>query len=112
MREASCRKHLSTVSRMRQSASGTPDGTTTALELPAGLITSPATGTRMRAPRTPRTVGAVTEVWVARLERGTGRKPANVYAIENLLATDPVSRTPLVVPLGRHHGTDPEGTTR
>ena len=33
-----------------------------------------------------------------------------VFGLGNRVITDPVSRTPLVVPLGRHHGTDPEGT--
>ena len=35
-----------------------------------------------------------------------------VFGLGNRVITDPVSRTPLVVPLGRHHGTDPEGTSR
>ena len=35
-----------------------------------------------------------------------------VFGLDNRVISDPVSRTPLVVPVGRHHGTDPEGTSR
>ncbi len=34
-----------------------------------------------------------------------------VFGLPSRVITDPVSRTPLVVPLGRHHGTDTEGRT-
>jgi hypothetical protein len=52
-----------------QSVAGAPDGTVTALEIPAGLVLSPAAGTTATAATTPFTVGDTTEVWVARLEQ-------------------------------------------
>jgi iron complex transport system ATP-binding protein len=33
-----------------------------------------------------------------------------VFGLDTRVITAPVSTTPLVVPVGRHHGTDPEGT--
>ena len=35
-----------------------------------------------------------------------------VFGLDNRVIPDPVSRTPLVVPVGRHHAPTPEGSTR
>lgn len=69
-----------------QSVEGAPDGTVTALEIPAGLVLSPAPGTTVTAATTPFTVGDTTEVWIARLE-GDDDEPVEVAAID---VTSPV----------------------
>jgi hypothetical protein len=77
-----------------QSTAGVPAGDVSALEIPAGLLLSPVTGSRMRASRTPLTVNGVTEVWTARIERNQGRQPVELHAIRNLNSRDLVSRIP------------------
>ncbi len=73
-----------------ESVPSVPNGLFSALEIPAGLILSPASGTRMRGPATPRSVDDVTEVWVGSLENGDG-SPVEIYAVQNLSATNVVT---------------------
>lgn len=68
-----------------QSDAGTPDGTVTALEIPAGLQLSPIAGTTLTASRSPRTVGDTTEVWTAAFVPASGSEVL-VAAINNTSA--------------------------
>jgi hypothetical protein len=73
---------------------GRPERRESALEIPAGLIISPLSETRMTARRTARTLAGVTEVWHARLQRPTGTRPVQLTAVRNLNTRDLVSRIP------------------
>lgn len=73
---------------------GAPPDDVSVLELPMGLLLSPATGTRMRGTSSTRTFGDVTEVWTARLEPAVAAGAADLTAVQNLHASDPVSRRP------------------
>lgn len=64
-----------------QSTEGEPDGSVTAIEVPAGLWLSPASPARLVAAREPFTASGTTEVWAARLERTTGSGALDLAAI-------------------------------
>lgn len=64
-----------------QTAGVEPDATQTAIEIPAGLVLSPAVGSRFEAPTTPNTHGEVTERWRARLEPARRFGPSRLVAL-------------------------------
>lgn len=77
-----------------QTRAGAPPLNVTALEVPASLVLSPATGTRLQARSTPRTINGVTETWIARFARPVATDPVVLRAIENRASSDLVARLP------------------
>jgi len=70
-----------------QTTESAPDGTSTALEIPMGIVLSPEPGTTFTAPRTPLTVGDTTEVWVGQFVPSTG-DVVLVAAVHNTSSAD------------------------
>ena len=64
------------------------DGTVTALEVPRGLVLTPAAPTRLLAARAPATSGDTSEVWTARLEASVPTDPLKLEAVANRSALD------------------------
>jgi hypothetical protein len=58
---------LAAAALIGQATAGPPDGSVTAVEVPAGLVLSPTSGARLEATATPVTSAGTTEVWTARL---------------------------------------------
>ena len=96
-----------------QSTEGEPDGSVTAIEVPAGLWLSPVSLTKLVAAREPFTESGTTEVWAAKLEPAAESGTLHLAAIhcspEDLLITqmpdaaarrDIVGNTTTAAPLG------------
>ena len=74
-----------------QDSEAPPDGSVTAVEVPAGLVFSPAGAARLVAARRPFTTGDTTEVWTARVEPAQGSPTLELAAVHH--APDPLLPT-------------------
>ncbi len=83
-----------------QATAGAPDGTATAVEVPAGLVLSPTAGARLEAGSTPVTSAGTTEVWTARLVSAAGSAPLQLAAVFNGATTLPDRSIPTAADRG------------
>ena len=74
-----------------QDSAAPPDGSVTAVEVPAGLVLSPAGAALLVAARRPFTTGDTTEVWTARVEPAGGSPTLELAAVHH--AADPLLPT-------------------
>ena len=66
-----------------QDSEAPPDGSVTAVEVPAGLVLTPAGAARLVAARRPFTTGDTTEVWTARVEPAGGSPTLELAAVHH-----------------------------